>query len=102
MAHVGVHCAVLAGRAHPPPPPPPPLSPLLTGIAKFKDRTFVSTAGAQAGTPAYMAPEMFDGAPVSEKVGGAERWLLLGSVPFPEGMAAWLHRCCPPHHHLSS
>jgi hypothetical protein len=27
----------------------------------------VSTAGGQAGTPAYMAPEMFDGKAVSEK-----------------------------------
>lgn len=38
------------------------------GIAKFKDRTFVSTANGQAGTPAYMAPELFDGKPVTEKV----------------------------------
>ena len=28
------------------------------GIAKFKDRTFMSTRNVQAGTPAYMAPEM--------------------------------------------
>lgn len=40
------------------------------GIAKFKDRTFVSTANGQAGTPAYMAPEMFDGAGITEKVDG--------------------------------
>lgn len=33
----------------------------------------MSTVGAQAGTPAYMAPEMFDGAPVSEKVSGHSR-----------------------------
>ena len=38
------------------------------GIAKFKDRTFVSTVNGQAGTPAYMAPELFDGAQVTEKV----------------------------------
>lgn len=38
------------------------------GIAKFKDRTFVSTANGQAGTPAYMAPEMFDGVGITEKV----------------------------------
>lgn len=38
------------------------------GIAKFKDRTFVSTVNGQAGTPCYMAPELFDGAQVTEKV----------------------------------
>lgn len=38
------------------------------GIAKFKDRTFVSTLNGQAGTPCYMAPELFDGAQVTEKV----------------------------------
>lgn len=38
------------------------------GIAKFKDRTFVSTMNGQAGTPAYMAPELFDGGQVTEKV----------------------------------
>ena len=38
------------------------------GIAKFKDRTFVSTVNGQAGTPAYMAPELFDGANATEKV----------------------------------
>ncbi len=27
------------------------------GIAKFKNNTLVSSAGGQAGTPAYMAPE---------------------------------------------
>mgnify|MGYP001047809530 CR=1 FL=1 len=37
------------------------------GIAKFKDRTFISTVNGQ-GTPAYMAPEMFDGHRVTEKV----------------------------------
>ena len=40
------------------------------GIAKFKDRTFVSTVNGQAGTPSYMSPELFDGAPVTEKVSG--------------------------------
>ncbi|KAI3428099.1 hypothetical protein D9Q98_006482 [Chlorella vulgaris] len=59
------------------------------GIAKFKDRTFVSTVGAQAGTPAYMAPEMFDGAPVSEKVDSYSYavlcWeMLTGQVPWQE------------------
>ena len=31
-------------------------------------RTFISTKNATAGTPAYMAPEMFEGGPVTEKV----------------------------------
>jgi hypothetical protein len=66
--------ALLACASHALEPPPPlPGARFSTGIAKFKDRTFVSTVGAQAGTPAYMAPEMFDGAPVSEKVGGHSR-----------------------------
>lgn len=41
------------------------------GIAKWKERTFVSTANGQAGTPAYMAPEIFAGseARLTEKVG---------------------------------
>ncbi|PNH07216.1 Serine/threonine-protein kinase CTR1 [Tetrabaena socialis] len=38
------------------------------GIAKIKDRTLLSTRNAHAGTPAYMAPEQFEGRPVSEKV----------------------------------
>ncbi|PSC72410.1 Serine threonine-kinase CTR1 [Micractinium conductrix] len=38
------------------------------GISKYKDKTFVSTANGQAGTPAYMAPEMFDSKPITEKV----------------------------------
>ena len=38
------------------------------GIAKFKERTFLTTLKAQAGTPAYMAPEMFEGSSeISEK-----------------------------------
>jgi serine/threonine protein kinase len=48
------------------------------GIAKFKDRTFVSTVNGQAGTPSYMAPELFDGAPVTEKARSRRRaagWL---------------------------
>ncbi|KFM29252.1 Serine/threonine-protein kinase CTR1 [Auxenochlorella protothecoides] len=57
------------------------------GIAKFKDRTFVSTANGQAGTPAYMAPEMFDGAGITEKVDvfafGVLLWeMLTGDVPW--------------------
>ncbi|KXZ44336.1 hypothetical protein GPECTOR_69g429 [Gonium pectorale] len=38
------------------------------GIAKIKDRTLLSTRNTHAGTPAYMAPEQFEGRPVSEKV----------------------------------
>jgi len=63
------------------------------GIAKFKDRTFVSTVNGQAGTPAYMAPELFDGANVTEKVDVYSFSILLwecltgkipwGSVPSP-------------------
>ena len=37
------------------------------GIASFKDRTFLATRTSQAGTPSYMAPEMFAGAEVDEK-----------------------------------
>eukprot|EP00890_Picochlorum_soloecismus_P004714 jgi/Picsp_1/5243/NSC_02606-R1_protein len=63
------------------------------GIAKFKDRTFVSTVNGQAGTPAYMAPELFDGANVTEKVDVYSFSILLwecltgkipwGSIPSP-------------------
>ena len=28
------------------------------GIAKFKNKTFLTTVNSQAGTPAYMAPEV--------------------------------------------
>ena len=57
------------------------------GIAKFKDRTFVSTQNGQAGTPAYMAPELFDGAPATEKVDvysfAILMWeMLTGEVPW--------------------
>lgn len=55
------------------------------GIAKFKDRTFVSTANGQAGTPAYMAPELFDGKPVTEKV--RRPWLVLFSASQQAGQA---------------
>ena len=57
------------------------------GIAKFKDRTFVSTVNGQAGTPAYMAPELFDGANATEKVDVYSYAILLwecmtGKVPW--------------------
>ncbi|KAK9908804.1 hypothetical protein WJX75_003138 [Coccomyxa subellipsoidea] len=57
------------------------------GIAKFKDRTFVSTKNANAGTPAYMAPEMFEGRRVSEKIDvysfGVLLWeMLTGELPW--------------------
>lgn len=57
------------------------------GIAKFKDRTFVSTINGQAGTPAYMAPELFDGGQVTEKVDvysfAILMWeMLTGNVPW--------------------
>jgi len=59
------------------------------GIAKFKDRTFVSTVNGQAGTPAYMAPELFDGGQVTEKVDvysfGILLWeMLTGRVPWSD------------------
>ena len=57
------------------------------GIAKYKDRTFVSTVNGQAGTPTYMAPELFDGGNVTEKVDcyafGILLWeMLTGKVPW--------------------
>eukprot|EP00887_Chlorella_sp_A99_P004269 scaffold15.g4269.t1 len=39
------------------------------GISRFKASTLAATtAGSQAGTPAYMAPEQFDSTPTTEKV----------------------------------
>lgn len=57
------------------------------GIAKFKERTFLSTVNGQAGTPAYMAPELFDGGSVTEKVDvysfGILLWeCLTGQIPW--------------------
>ncbi|KDD74299.1 protein tyrosine kinase, partial [Helicosporidium sp. ATCC 50920] len=59
------------------------------GIAKFKDRTFLSTANGQAGTPAYMAPEMFDGAGISEKVDVFSFAVLLWEML--TGQVPWAH-----------
>jgi serine/threonine protein kinase len=44
------------------------------GIAKFKDKHFVSTVNGQAGTVFSMAPEISDDAPVSEKVSKGALW----------------------------
>jgi serine/threonine protein kinase len=57
------------------------------GIARFKDRTFISTKNGVAGTPSYMAPEMFEGGPVTELVDvysfGVLMWeCLTGKVPW--------------------
>ena len=38
------------------------------GIAKFKEKTFLTTKNVQAGTPAYMAPELFRAQEASEMV----------------------------------
>ncbi|KAG2501064.1 hypothetical protein HYH03_000883 [Edaphochlamys debaryana] len=59
------------------------------GIAKIKDRTLMSTRNAHAGTPAYMAPEQFEGRPVGEKVDvyafGVTLWeCLTGEQPWAE------------------
>ncbi|KAK9867625.1 hypothetical protein WJX84_001877 [Apatococcus fuscideae] len=59
------------------------------GIAKFKERTFISTKNAQAGTPAYMAPEMFEGHSLSEKIDVYSFGILLwecftGEVPWSD------------------
>lgn len=67
--------------------PPPARQVCDFGIAKFKEKTFLSTLHIQAGTPAYMAPEMFRASAVSEKCDvfsyGTLLWeCLTGEVPW--------------------
>ena len=57
------------------------------GIAKLKSNTYLSTKHVQAGTPAFMAPELFTGGAVSEKIDlwsyGTLLWeLYTGEVPW--------------------
>ena len=57
------------------------------GLAKVKQHTFLSTLHIGAGTPAYMAPELFHGSGASEKVdvwaAGTLLWeLWTGAVPW--------------------
>ena len=59
------------------------------GIAKFKERTFLETKNVQAGTPAYMAPELFRAREASEVVDVFSFGVLLwecftGRVPWDE------------------
>lgn len=59
------------------------------GIAKFKDKTLLTTVNSQAGTPAYMAPELFAAGEISEKVDVFSYGVLLwecftGCVPWGE------------------
>ena len=59
------------------------------GIANFKDKTLLTTVNSQAGTPAYMAPELFSAGDVSEKVDVFSFGVLLwecftGCVPWDE------------------
>jgi hypothetical protein len=57
------------------------------GIAKLKSNTYLTTKHVQAGTPAYMAPELFSGGSVSEKIDlwsfGTLLWeMYTGEVPW--------------------
>ena len=59
------------------------------GIAKFKERTFLTTKNVQAGTPAYMAPELFRAQEANELVDVFSFGVLLwecftGEVPWGE------------------
>ncbi|KAK9820285.1 hypothetical protein WJX72_008607 [[Myrmecia] bisecta] len=59
------------------------------GIARFKNRTFISTKNNTAGTPAYMAPEMFEGHRVTEKIDAFSFGILLwecytGELPWSQ------------------
>jgi len=59
------------------------------GIAKFKDKTFLTTVNSHAGTPSYMAPELFSAGDVSEKCDVFSYGVLLwecftGCVPWDE------------------
>ena len=57
------------------------------GIAKLKSNTYLSTKHVQAGTPAYMAPELFAGGNISEKIDlwsfGTLLWeMYTGEIPW--------------------
>jgi hypothetical protein len=59
------------------------------GIAKFKDKTLLTTVNSQAGTPSYMAPELFSAGAVTEKCDVFSYGVLLwecftGCVPWDE------------------
>jgi serine/threonine protein kinase len=62
------------------------------GISKMKDATAASTTRAAPGTPAYMAPEAFEGRPLTDKVDvwawGVLVWEACAGVPPWAGLSA--------------
>ena len=67
------------------------------GVARTIDQPGVTLDGTVVGTPAYMAPESFDGAPVSAAgdvyaLGAACYYALTGSAPFDGDNASDLRR----------